>query len=130
MWRQTKHHELNRRPLNAGECLETRVRSILAGIGDRPNLVRSFFKDLVKLSGINIYCLISTTTQYAYASGSGVAGFIAVGKEWWVSANWGLGVALFACYGSAGDGSTRGQIMNAGPMSSFEAVVLFSATYN
>ena len=55
VWRQTKHHELNRRPLKTGESLEARVRTILEGIAKNPKLVQSFFKDLSVLSGINIY---------------------------------------------------------------------------
>lgn len=55
VWRQTKHHELNRRPLKIGESLEVRVRTILDEIAKKPKLVQSFFKDLKRLSGINIY---------------------------------------------------------------------------
>ena len=54
VWRQTKSHELTRHPLKQDECLELRVRTILGGIAKKPKLVRSFFKDLNKLSGINI----------------------------------------------------------------------------
>jgi len=54
VWRQTKSHELTRHPLKQDECLELRVRTILGSIAEKPKLVRSFFKDLKKISGINI----------------------------------------------------------------------------
>lgn len=34
-------------------------------------------------------------------TGGGLGGYFAVGKEWWISENWGIGVALFAYYGTA-----------------------------
>ncbi|UPT97736.1 IS630 family transposase [Bradyrhizobium barranii subsp. apii] len=44
VWSHAKRTGNARRPLRAGEKLEDRVRSQLADIGNRPALVRSFFK--------------------------------------------------------------------------------------
>lgn len=56
--------------------------------------------------------------------GWGVGGDFAVGKEWWVSDNWGLGIALqtylAATQGHAGDG----------PWTFLSIAAQFSATYN
>ena len=44
VWSHAKRTGNARRPLRAGEKLEDRVRTQLADIGNRPALVRSFFK--------------------------------------------------------------------------------------
>jgi hypothetical protein len=55
----------------------------------------------------------------------GLAGKFQLGKEWWVSDTWGLGVAgmLLASGNGAGGGSP-------GTFSTWSGAVLFSATYN
>ena len=47
-----------------------------------------------------------------------------VGKEWWVSDNWGIGVEAALTYGSANDQN------DAGEMSGMGINVMFSATFN
>ena len=49
---------------------------------------------------------------------------VAVGKEWWVSDNWGLGVSAAFTYGSAEDKH------DAGDASAYGINVMFSATFN
>jgi hypothetical protein len=57
-------------------------------------------------------------------SSPGLGGNLMVGKEWWVSDNWGLGIAGRAAYAR-----TREKVTNA-QWSSASFAVLFSATYN
>ena len=49
---------------------------------------------------------------------------VAVGKEWWVSDNWGLGVSAAFTYGSAEDKH------DAGDASAYGTNIMFSATFN
>lgn len=57
-------------------------------------------------------------------SENGFAFHVGVGKEWWVSENWGLGISLNFTHGSADDQH------DAGEMSGNGISVMFSATYN
>jgi len=50
--------------------------------------------------------------------------FNTVGKEWWVSANWGLGAALRASFARTPDKTTGSAWLG------YFAAALFSATYN
>ena len=61
-------------------------------------------------------------------SGSGYGIYLSVGKEWWVSDNWGLGVALFVYYGEADveNESTKKEY----PVQNRFFGIAFSATYN
>lgn len=59
-------------------------------------------------------------------------GRLTVGKEWWVSANWGLGIAA-SVYGGVGIGEIEGE--NGGPDRDFDTgfgggSLMFSATFN
>jgi hypothetical protein len=84
---------------------------------------------------VNIY--ISATVSAARLSVSdsdgeiahspwGIGGSVMVGKEWWVSDNWGLGVALHLYGGRIND-----TVMDTDVTWSFGAIALaFSATYN
>lgn len=59
--------------------------------------------------------------------GASKAGFgfqVAVGKEWWISDNWGIGIEAALVYGSADDKN------DAGEMSGLALNVMFSATFN
>ncbi|HVV52961.1 MAG TPA: hypothetical protein VHO06_25090, partial [Polyangia bacterium] len=59
------------------------------------------------------------------SSGSGTAFELMVGKEWWVSRDWGLGIAGELFGASVKDRETPGLTWSAG-----SAAILFSATYN
>jgi hypothetical protein len=61
-----------------------------------------------------------------YSTKNGFIGRVSLGKEWWVSQNWGLGLGLNLTAGSmaAGDGA------GAGKVTSRAASLAFSATFN
>jgi hypothetical protein len=46
------------------------------------------------------------------------------GKEWWISENWGIGIAVAMSYGSADDKDDTGE------MSAFGINFFITATYN
>ncbi|GEM_PF-1357795 len=85
---------------------------------------------------VNIYIspVISlTTTKFdgsiLKGSSNNGAGFsLSVGKEWWVSDNWGIGVALFGYLGL--DTVTEKSLDRKHDLSNAVFGVLFSATYN
>jgi hypothetical protein len=58
-------------------------------------------------------------------SRSGSALELMIGKEWWASRDWGLGIAAELIAGSMKDAATPGLIWSAG-----SGAILFSATYN
>ena len=64
----------------------------------------------------------STTVKGASDDGLGVQ--FAIGKEWWVSDNWGLGVSAGLLYSAAADQH------DAGDMSMLAVNIMFSATFN
>ncbi len=45
----------------------------------------------------------STVNDISASTESGIGGYLAIGKEWWVSAEWGLGVAGFYYFSQATD---------------------------
>ncbi|HRP69687.1 MAG TPA: hypothetical protein PLY93_09165 [Turneriella sp.] len=68
-----------------------------------------------------------TNGSVSFTSEAGVAFNLYIGKEWWVSKNWGLGAALFYHYSTMPDsasGSVIPQITNT------VIGIAFSATYN
>jgi hypothetical protein len=63
--------------------------------------------------------------DYIKASSSLGLGFqLLAGKEWWISENWGIGIAVAMSYGSADDKD------DAGEMSAFGINFFITATYN
>ena len=64
-------------------------------------------------------------TRGVDSSRSGTALELMVGKEWWVSANWGMGIAGEFVGASMTDKNTPGLTWSASSLS-----VLLSATYN
>lgn len=68
-----------------------------------------------------------TVNNTQYSSDSGIGVNLQIGKEWWVSANWGLGAALFFHYSSMNDVA----LGNVVPKITNTVIGLaFSATYN
>jgi len=63
-------------------------------------------------------------TSIQHDSGAGIGGNLTLGKEWWVSANWGLGVALRGSFARAREKTTDYLWW------SYFVAALFSATYN
>ena len=63
-------------------------------------------------------------TNIPHDSNGGIGGNLTVGKEWWVSANWGLGAALRASFARTPDKTTGSAWLG------YFAAALFSATYN
>jgi hypothetical protein len=63
-------------------------------------------------------------TNIQHDSNGGLGGNLTVGKEWWVSANWGLGAALRASFARTPEKTTGSAWL------SYFAAALFSATYN
>lgn len=64
----------------------------------------------------------SGTTAYAASTDTGFGANLNIGMEWWVSANWGLGVAAVGHFSSVKDGGTTATQYYAG--------IAFTATYN
>ena len=63
--------------------------------------------------------------DYIKASSSLGIGFqLLAGKEWWISENWGIGIAVAMSYGSADDKDDTGE------MSAFGINFFITATYN
>jgi hypothetical protein len=82
------------------------------------------------VSGTLLYQVLDLGTVQWNGSGSppdgeaGLGGSLMVGKEWWVSANWGLGVAAQLLYGGANGSSASG------PWTAGALALMFSSTYN
>lgn len=66
-----------------------------------------------------------TASGRRYETGTGVGAILAVGKEWWVSDHWGLGLAGKLLLSSNQDTGTNPPTWNAAGLSA-----VFSATYN
>ncbi|MBS2025644.1 MAG: hypothetical protein JST92_24865 [Deltaproteobacteria bacterium] len=70
--------------------------------------------------------LALTENNQTYATNWGVGGRVQLGKEWWVSDNWGLGVAVHFTWSRNPDGSDN----NSGQWTTWSSAVAFSATFN
>jgi hypothetical protein len=80
----------------------------------------------VYLSGSLLFSRLNASNSSGNGNSDwGLAGKFQLGKEWWVSDTWGLGVAgmLLASGNGAGGGSP-------GTFSTWSGAILFSATYN
>ncbi|GEJ56826.1 outer membrane beta-barrel protein [Anaeromyxobacter diazotrophicus] len=98
--------------------------STLVGIG--PQLTYYFMPANVYVSGTLALTRLSTRNSGVDGNSEWGGGLqLAVGKEWWVSDDWGLGVAA-QLFGS----SNKDQGTNAPTISTWGAAVAFSATYN
>jgi hypothetical protein len=96
------------------------------GIG--PELTYYFMPNNVYLSGT-----VALTRMTFNSSGNdattdwGVGSRVTLGKEWWVSNHWGLGLSGHISYSANNDAGSNG---NGTLMSSWAAGAAFSATYN
>lgn len=96
----------------------------LVGIG--PGVNYYFMPVNAYLSGSLLLARLTASNNGSSSNSDwGLAGKIQLGKEWWVSQDWGLGVAGMLLAGSnpAGGGSTA-------TFTTWSGAVLFSATYN
>ena len=64
----------------------------------------------------------------ALIDATGVGGQVKVGKEWWVSGKWGLGVSAFYHFGHVGNGDISDAPFE--KMSSHACGLCFNATLN
>jgi hypothetical protein len=95
----------------------------LAGIG--PQLTWYFMPANVYVSGTLAMTRLTVDNDGEEGeTEAGIGGRLAIGKEWWVSNQWGLGVAGYGLFSSNEDkdGGPRWRTWSAG--------VTFSATYN
>jgi len=88
----------------------------------------------VYLSGTLVFSRISfTETSTDYTLGStdiGFGGSFMAGKEWWITADWGLGIAGQLFVGTMRDHPEYDRIVYDARMRAFAFSLLFSATYN
>jgi hypothetical protein len=94
----------------------------LYGVG--PGVNYYFMPSNVYLSGSLLLSRLNVTNNGSSSNSDwGLAGKFQLGKEWWVSDTWGLGVAgmLLASGNGGGGGST---------FTTWSGAILFSATYN
>ncbi len=100
--------------------------SSFGNLGFGPNLTYYFMPANIYLSLTPALTKV-TFTQSGVGSSSdwGFGGRAAVGKEWWVSDHWGLGVAGQFTYSTNANGTGSGSNVSA-----WGAGAVFSATYN
>jgi hypothetical protein len=98
----------------------------LWGIG--PELTQYLMPNNIYLSAtVALTRMTSESNNRSYNTSWGWGGRVALGKEWWVSDHWGLGVAAHGSYSSNEDPSGSGRSYT---MSTWALGVVFSATYN
>lgn len=98
--------------------------STLVGVG--PQLTYYFMPANVYVAGTLALTRLSTRNGGVDGNSEWGGGLqLAVGKEWWVSDDWGLGVA-----GQLFGSSNKDQGTNAPTITTWGAAVAFSATYN
>jgi len=99
--------------------------SSMVGLG--PQLTYYFMPNNVYVSGTLAATRLSLTNNGVTGNSEwGIGTRLALGKEWWVSDNWGLGLAgLFSWSSNKNDGSA-----GAPTISTWGLGVAFSATYN
>jgi hypothetical protein len=91
-----------------------------------PSVTHYFMPVNVYLSGtIALTQLGATVNGKSANANTGYGGRVTLGKEWWVSDHWGLGLSASATYSSNQDTGT-----NAPTISSLFYGLAFSATYN
>lgn len=84
-----------------------------------------FVNGSVGIAAINL-----TNGNNKYSSEVGVALHIKVGKEWWVSKNWGLGISGGYGFVGAKDKRNPSEPSYSGTLSSNKLFVMFNTTYN
>lgn len=83
-----------------------------------------FFSGTIGMAQFTLQNSDSENDRAEGSTDTGLGFQLAVGKEWWVSDNWGLGVSAAFTYGSAEDKN------DAGDASAYGINVMFSATFN
>ena len=83
-----------------------------------------FFSGSIGLAAFNLQDNTDSDNEITGQTDSGLGVQLAVGKEWWVSDNWGLGVSAAFTYGAAEDKDDMGDA------NAFGVNVMFSATFN
>lgn len=113
--------------MSAGSTSTSTTDSSWGLVGIGPQLTYYFMPVNVYLSGTLALTRITARQGGTDANSEWGGGLqLAVGKEWWVSDNWGVGVAgqLF------GSSNAASSAANAPTLSSWGLAVAFSATYN
>ena len=97
----------------------------LLGIGVTYYLPENiFFSGTIGLAAFNLQDNTDKDNDITGQTENGFGVQLAVGKEWWVSDNWGLGVSAALTYGAAADKDDMGDA------SAYGINILFSATFN
>lgn len=110
--------------LNGLKASTSDTTSGLVGIG--PQLTYYFMPVNLYLSGtLALTRLVAETNGVESKTDFGIGARLAVGKEWWVSDNWGLGLSAHLGLSSNKDQGTDGARFG-----SWTSGVSFSATYN
>ena len=109
---------------NGGSASASDTTASMVGIG--PELTYYFMPVNVYLSGTVAATRLSLKVNGQDGDSEwGIGARLALGKEWWVSENWGLGLAGLVSWSSNKDQGT-----NAPTISTWGLGVAFSATYN
>ncbi|MCD6024454.1 MAG: hypothetical protein K0Q91_1370 [Fibrobacteria bacterium] len=96
------------------------------GIG----LTRYFMPHNLFVGGtVSVARMVSTVDDEHFASKWGYGLHVKAGKEWWVSANWGLGVSAGYGFQAADDQEASG-VDYSGELTSHQFYILFNTTYN
>jgi len=112
---------------------EVSVNGSTSSTSDTTLTLLAFGPEYTYYTGGNYYFSFSPALTRATLSSGGSAGDtnlgiglrLAVGKEWWASDHWGLGLAGHLSMSSNVDSSTNGPTWN-----TWSATIAFSATYN
>ena len=86
--------------------------------------INVFFSGSIGFASFNLQDSSDKDGDIEGSTEEGLGFQVAVGKEWWVSDNWGLGLAAAFTYGSAED---KGDV---GEASAYGINIMFSATFN
>ena len=83
-----------------------------------------FFSGSIGMAAFNLQDNTDEDNEIEGQTDRGIGVQVAVGKEWWVSDNWGLGVSAAFTYGAAEDKHDLGDA------SAYGINIMFSATFN
>ena len=120
-------HEPKHKVTGIPDTTEYGLDMSVAGVG--PGVAYFFMPLNLYLSGTLLFQQVTLSDSYdsnrsVAKTDVGVAASFMVGKDWWVSDNWGLGVAAQVLLGIAKDRYTNAN------WSTAAAAVMFTATYN
>jgi hypothetical protein len=102
--------------------------SSLTMFGIGPELTYYFMPNNVYVSGTLALSRMTMNSNGRDASTDwGIGSRVSLGKEWWVSSHWGLGLSGHISYAANNDPTSNG---NGNLMSSWAVGAAFSATYN